>query len=167
MATQVHSQVFTKSQSVIFFSDSMRIALRELIRENGLDPDKLMQEWSTIQRGVRTWLGTGHLNKVVVEFYRPLSSEAAARWDFPVSYSGSGVEDDMWLDKDYLRKLIAKAARPTKDCTYRIVLCTDPGAEDVSGFSSCSFLSTGQLSARQAGTVIATGHMTAGVTYWR
>jgi hypothetical protein len=73
----------------------------------------------------------------------------------------------MWLDKAYLRQLIAKSARPTRDCTYRILLCTDSGAPAVSGFTSCSFLGTGQLSARQAGTVIATGHMTAGVTYWR
>ena len=26
---------------------------------------------------------------------------------------GSGVEDDMWLDKAYLRQLLGKAARPT------------------------------------------------------
>jgi hypothetical protein len=165
MSTQTY--VYTKSHSVNFFSDSMRVALRELIRENGLDPDKLMQEWSTIQRGVRTWLDSGDLNEVVVEFYRPGSSTASARWDFPVGYDGSGVEDDMWLDKDYLRRLIAKAARPTNDCTYRIVLCTNENAPFVQGFKSCTFLSTGQLSARQAGTVIATGHMTAGVTYWR
>ena len=165
MATQTY--VYAKSHSINFFSDSMRISLRELIRENGLDPDKLMQEWSTIQRGVRTWLDSGHLNKVVVEFYQPGSSTATARWDFPVVYSGSGVDDDMWLDKDYLRKLIAKAARPTSDCTYRIVLCTDAYRPFVEGFVKCTFLNTGQLSQRQAGTVIATGYMTAGVSYWR
>ena len=37
----------------------------------------------------------------------------------------------------------------------------------VEGFVDCSFLSTGSLAARQAGTVIATGHMAAAVTYWR
>ena len=73
----------------------------------------------------------------------------------------------MWLDKNYLRQLIAKSARPTSDCTYRVILCTDSGAPHVAGFVDASFLSTGDLTARQAGTVIATGHMTAGVTYWR
>ncbi|MGH9143254.1 MAG: hypothetical protein ACRD3J_22480, partial [Thermoanaerobaculia bacterium] len=53
------------------------------------------------------------------------------------------------------------------DCTYRIVLSTKQGAPWVAGFSDCAYLSTGQLAARQAGTVIATPHMTAGVTYWR
>jgi Bacterial HORMA domain 2 len=140
-----------------------------VIRENGLSPEKLLvHDWDAIERGIRTWLLSGHLNKIVVEFFRPgASSIATARWDIPIGYAGSGVDDDMWLDKAYLRQLIAKSARPTSDCTYRVLLCKDPGAPPVAGFSDCSFLSTGQLAARQAGTVIATGHMTAEVTYWR
>ena len=126
-----------------------------------------MQDWGTIETGIRTWLSSGHLTRIIVEFFRPGASEAAARWDFPIGYTSSGVDDDMWLDKNYLRQLIAKSKRPTSDCTYRIILSTKSGAPHVTGFSNCTLLSTGQLVARQAGTVIATGHMTAGVTYWR
>src|SRR5262245_56433582 len=126
-----------------------------------------MQDRDTLARGMRTWLGSGHLTNVIVEFFRPGATAADARWEFPVSYSGSGVDDDMWLDKNYLRQLIAKAKRPTSDCHYRVVLRTNPGAAHVDGFSSCSLLSTGSLVARQAGTAIATGHLTAGVTYWK
>lgn len=162
-----YSQAFSQTHSIIFMSDNMRNTLREVIRENGISPEKLVQDWATIERGIRSWLQSGHLNNVVVEFFKPGATEASARWEFPVGYTGSGIDDDMWLDKNYLRQLIAKAKRPTSDCTYRILLCTDDGAPAVSGFTSCSFLGTGKLSARQAGTVIATGHMTAGVTYWR
>jgi HORMA domain-containing protein len=167
MSTQVYSQVFTQTHSIVFMSDNMRNTLREVIRENGISPDQLMQDWETIECGIKTWLQSGHLNKVVVEFFKPGASEASARWEFPIGYTGSGVDDDMWLDRNYLRQLIAKSKRPTTDCIYRTLLCTDNGAPTVSGFTSCSFLSTGQMSARQAGTVIATGHMTAGATYWR
>jgi hypothetical protein len=167
MATQVHSQVFTQTHSIVFLSDNMRNTLREVIRENGISPAKLMQDWDMIERGIKTWLQSGHLNNIVVEFFKPGASEASARWEFPTGYAGSGVDDDMWLDKNYLRQLIAKAKRPTSDCIYRILLCTDNNAPRVDGFTSCSFLSTGQMSARQAGTVIATRHMTAGATYWR
>lgn len=158
---------YTRTHSIVFLSDNLRNTLREVIRENGLDPSKLMQDWETIERGIRAWLQSGHLYNVVVEFFRPGASAASARWDFPVGYDGSGVDDDMWLDKAYLRQLIAKAARPTSDCTYRVVLCTRTGAPAVLGFTDCTFLSTGSLAARQAGTVIATGHLTAGATYWR
>jgi hypothetical protein len=169
MATPAYAftTAFTQTHSIVFFSDNMRNTLREVIRENGISPNKLMQDWGTIERGIRTWLQSGHLLNVVVEFFTPGASTASARWDFPVGYDGSGVDDDMWLDKNYLRQLIGKSKRPTSDCSYRIVLVTRPGEPWVDGFANCTFLSTGSLAARHAGTVIATGHMTAGVTYWR
>src|SRR5215469_9248333 len=139
-----YSHVYNQAHSFVFLSDNMRNTLREVIRENGISPDKLMQDWATIERGIRTWLESGHLNNVVVEFFKPGTTEASARWEFPVGYTGSGVDDDMWLDKNYLRQLIAKAKRPTSDCTYRILLCTDDGAPSVSGFTNCSFLGTGK-----------------------
>jgi len=101
---------YTRTHSIVFLSDNLRNTLREVIRENGLDPSNLMQDWETIERGIRAWLQSRHLYNVVVEFYRPGASAASARWDFPVGYDGSGVDDDMWLDKAYLRQLIAKAA---------------------------------------------------------
>lgn len=169
MATHAYSytQNYTRTHSITFLSDSLRNSLREVIREYGISPDKLVRDWETTERGIRTWLRTGHLKGVVVKFYRPGASVASARWDFPVGYEGSGVDDDMWLDKAYLRQLIAKSAQPTSDCTYRVTLSVKNNAPDVDGFSDCEYLSTGRLAARQAGTVIATRHMTAGATYWR
>ncbi|MGO9230056.1 MAG: hypothetical protein ACLQKA_12735, partial [Bryobacteraceae bacterium] len=152
-----YTQTFTQTHSIVFLSDNLRNTLREVIRENGLSPNKLMQDWGTIERGIQTWLHSGHLNNIVVEFFRPFASVTTARWEFPIGYTGSGVDDDMWLDKTYLRQLIAKSAHPSTDCTYRILLCTDTGAPQVAGFTSCTFLSTNGKSARQAGTVIATG----------
>ena len=158
---------FAQAHSITFLSDNLHNTLREVIRENGLSPDKLMQDWETIEDGIQTWLRSRHLTTIVVEFYQPGASSASARWEFPIAYTGSSVDDDMWLDKSYLWQLVAKSARPTSSCTYRVILCTKPGAPDVDGMSDCPFLSTGQMSARQAGTVIATPHLTAGVTYWR
>jgi hypothetical protein len=169
MATQTYAytRAFTQTQSIVFLSDNLRNTLREVIRENGISPDKLMQDWQTIEQGIQTWLRSGHLNNIVVEFFKPGASVASARWEFPIGYAGSGVDDDMWLDKNYLRQLIAKSARPSTDCTYRILLAADAGKPYVAGLVDCAFLSAGSLAARQAGTVIATGHMTAAVTYWR
>ena len=169
MATQAvaYARTFSNTHNVVFLSDNLRNTLREVIRENGISPDKLMQDWETIERGIKAWLHSGHLNNIVVEFFKPGAIVSSARWEFPIGYAGSGVHDDMWLDKNYLRQLIAKSARPTSDCTYRIILCTDATAPKVEGFTHCPFLSTGELAPRPAGTVIATGHVTAGATYWR
>jgi hypothetical protein len=169
MATraQVYVQAFARTHSITFLSDNLRNALRDVIKEYGLDPNNLVQDWRVIERGIKSWLESGHLKSVVVEFYRPGSSSASARWDFPTGYDGSGVDDDMWLDKAYLRQLIAKSARPSIDCVYRITLTVKANAPDVDGFSDTSFLSTGNLTARNAGTVIATRHLTAAAVYWR
>jgi Bacterial HORMA domain 2 len=167
MNVHVHANAYTFAQNVIFLSDNFRNSLREVIRENGLSPEKLMQDWGTIEDGIQTWLYSRHLQTIVVEFYKPGASCVSARWDFPISYVGLGVNDDMWPDKTYLRQLIAKSARPTSDCTYRVIFCTLANARYVPDFSACTCLATGQLAARQAGTIIAAGQLTAGATYWR
>jgi len=159
--------VYTRGHSEKFVADSMRNALRDIIREHGLDPDLLMQMWALwIERGVRTWLESGHLVAIVIEFYEPGSSTIMTRWDFPITYTGSGIDDDMWLDKAYLRQLIAKAPRPTLKCTYRVLLDRARGFPPVEGIVSTPYLSTGKLMARPAGTIVATGHITTSATYW-
>jgi Bacterial HORMA domain 2 len=163
----VHATAYTFAQNVIFLSDNFRNSLREVIRENGLSPEKLMQDWTTIENGIQSWLFSRHLQTIVVEFYKPGAVSVSARWDFPISYVGLGVNDDMWPDKAYLRQLIAKSARPTTDCTYRVLLCKLTNAPYVPGFIDSPFLGTGQLEARQAGTIIAAGQLSAGATYWR
>src|SRR5580692_4300114 len=115
MSTHTYSHVFNQAHSFVFLSDNMRNVLREVIWENKISPEKLLQDWTTIERGIRTWLDSGHLNNIFVEFFKPGSSEADARWDFPIRHTGSGVVDDMWLDKNYLRQVIAKSKRPSSD----------------------------------------------------
>lgn len=165
MSTNTHS--FSRAHSITFLADSMRNVLREVIRENGLSPENLMDDWDTISRGITAWTNSGHLEKIVIEFFRPGTNTATARWDFPVIYSGSGADDDLWQDKGYLRQIIAKAARPSAHDIYRVVLKVSPGAPDVVGLKSVPMLSTAQLSSYGAGTVVATPHLTANATYWR
>jgi Bacterial HORMA domain 2 len=73
MATPAYAytRAFTQTHSIVFLSDNLRNTLREVIRENGISPNKLMQDWGTIERGIRTWLQSGHLMNVVVEFSSP------------------------------------------------------------------------------------------------
>jgi hypothetical protein len=164
--TSAYTYSYNRTNSVTFLGDSMRNALRDVIREHGLDPHQLMVEWDQwIKFGVAAWLESGHLRTIHIEFYLPGASSIMARWDFPMSYDGSGVDEDMWLDKTYLRQLIAKSRKPAPNCLYRILLSHAPGAPDV-GLVSTSFLDTGALSTRHGGTIVATPHITAGASYW-
>ena len=91
MATQAYAYTpFTQTHSIVFLSDNLRNTLREVIRENGISPDKLMQDWDTIERGIQTWLRSGHLNNIVVEFFKPGATASSARWEFPDRLCGIG-----------------------------------------------------------------------------
>jgi hypothetical protein len=163
-----HTYAYAYSHNVTFIADNMRNALRDVVRENGLDPAELMRQWdSGIGRGVRAWIESRHLTNIVIEFHIPGEEVVEARWDFPIDYTGSGVDDDMWFDKSYLRQLIAKAKKPTVRCVYRILLCHATGEPYVDGLSDTAFLDTGQLAARHVGTIAATGRITASAVYWR
>lgn len=163
----VHTQVVTRTHSLLFMGESLRGALRDVIRELGLDPTSLVQEWeSWIGRGIKIWLESGHLIDVKVEFFKPGGTAIVTRWDFSVEYMSLGSDNDMWIDRAYLRQLIAKCPRPSADCTYRMLLGFKDGAPPVDGITSVALKSTGSLVARPAGTVIATGHVVATAKYW-
>jgi hypothetical protein len=165
--SNTYAYAYSYSHNVTFVADNMRNALRDVIRESFLDPSNLMAEWDRwISRGIRAWLESGHLREIHIEFYVPGAKSITTRWDFPISYDGSGVDDDMWLDKTYLRQLIAKAPKPMSNCIYRVLLSHAPNPPAVSGMASTSFLDTGILSPRHGGTVVATGRITASAGYW-
>ena len=46
MATQAYAHVrtFTQAHSIVFLSDNLRNTLREVIRENGISPSKMMRD---------------------------------------------------------------------------------------------------------------------------
>ena len=167
MALATYTVTYLRTHTATFVADNMRNLLRDLIHAVGLDPYDLLDDWSVIGRGVRTWLESGHLQKIIIEFYRLGSGSAVARWDFPINYDGSGVDDDMWVDKEHLRRTISKADRPPPGCKYRVVLINGPGRPDVPGFVATTLLLTEGLVSRATGTVIATRDIMASIEYWR
>lgn len=165
--TTVSTKVYARSHSEIFLSERMRNLLKDLVVANGLDPAKLIDEWKEwVDRGVRAWLATGDLQGVVIEFYKLGSETVAARWDFPIRYDGAG-SGEMWVDQSFFEESFAKAARPPAGCTYRVLLQTRSGRPDVAGIVPAAFKSLGNLMGRDAGTVIATPHLAAGVRYYK
>ena len=158
---------YTRTHTAVFVSDKLRNFLKILVRYYGLDPQGVVDAWSSwVDLAARTWLETGHLRSVVIEFYRPGYNVASARWDFPISYDGNAA-DEMWIDRMFLEDSFAKATPPPRGCEYRIVLITDPNRPDVPGVSRTTLRSISGLVARDAGTVIATPDIMASARYYR
>ena len=158
---------FTRTHTSAFVADNMRNQLRTLIQAAGLDPTQLVDDWDVLGQAVRTWLASGHLNGVTIEFYRPGSNRAERRWDFDITYGGSGVDDDMWVDRDHVRRTIEKAGSPPAGCVYRVILAASHGRTPVPGMSDTQYKSTEGLIGRSTGTAIATHDIMAGLKYWK
>ena len=163
-----HSFTYSRTHTATFVADKMRNILRDIIRESGLDPADMMGDWQDdVGNAVKGWLETEDLLKIVLEFYESGSNKAAARWDFPIEYDGSGVDDDMWVQKQHILKSIAKAKAPPAGCKYRVVLITREGRPDMPGMGSTNLRSTEGLVCRISGTAVATNDIMAGMSYWR
>lgn len=158
---------YTRTHTATYVADHMRNVLRDVITFAGLDPLNLLDDWDVVGKGARVWLESGHLYLITLEFFLPGSDEASGRVDFPVHYRGSGVDDDLWVDRTHLRRTLAKAGKVSAACRYRVVLHTRPGRPHVEGFVTTELLSTAGLVRRGAGTIVATPDIVAGLAYWR
>jgi hypothetical protein len=165
--TVMSTYAYARSHTSVYVSDKLRNFLKLLVRHYGLDPQGVVDAWSDwVDRAARTWLESGHLTSIVMEFYWPGYDVAVARWDFPIRYDGNGV-DEMWVDRMFFEDSFAKAKAPPQGCSYRIVLRTLPNEPEVRGVGSTTLRSVNGLIARDVGTVIATPDIMASARYYR
>lgn len=162
-----HTFTYNRTHTSLFVADNMRNLIRDIIAWSGLEPTKHVDDWKVLGEAVRTWLRTEDLEKIVLEFYVPGKADAAARWDFPISYDGSGVSDDMWVARELVRHTIGKGQIPPANATYRVVLITREGRPDVPGMCPTTLRGTNGLVGRASGTAIATPDIMASLNYWR
>ena len=107
---------YARSHTSVYVSDKLRNFLKLVVRHYGLDPQGVVDAWSDwVDHAARTWLESGHLESIVIEFYRPGYGTADARWDFPIRFDGNGV-DEMWVDRLFFEESIAKAEAPPAGC---------------------------------------------------
>lgn len=158
---------YGRAHTSVFAADNMRNLLRDIVAWSGLDQTQLVDDWSVVGNAVRTWLRSGDLLEVTLEFFLPGSNVACGRWDLPISYDGSGVDDDMWVAKSLVRQTIAKVGKPPANALYRVVLTHRPTAESVAGMYPATLRSVDGLVSRQSGTAIATPDIMATLKYWR
>ena len=168
MSTLVYVNTYT--HSVTFVTDKMLTSLKRIIVWSGLDPAKLTGEehWRALERGVRTWLDSKHLEMLTLEVYRPGTTALINRWDFPIEYSyDSGDDGSMWVDPDAIRHAIKKCGFDPAGCDYRIIATTKHGRSDVAGWGPATLLSTNGFARHSVGTTIAANSLAAGTAYWR
>lgn len=158
---------YARTHTAAYVSDKIRTLIKRLISSYGLDPTALADAWvDWVERAARTWMESGHLTGFVIEFHSAGETVALGRWDFPVRYDGNG-DADLWVDDEHFAATIAKTDRPPPGSQYRILLQNREGRPDVPGVGPASHYSIGNLTAREAGTVVATSDLMASARYYK
>lgn len=161
-------QVNTYTYATTHVATNLILGLKLLVMACGLDLAKLIGDWITLERGVETWLGTGHLKQLVLEIYCPTTNLLVKRFDFDIDYeyhpNGDGV---LWIDRDTVKYALHKAGTVPCDNLYDILAQTAVGRPEVEGWHSGNFRSTAHLRRRSVGAAIGGGNLGAPLNYWR
>ena len=158
--------VNTRSHSITYVTDKLLTSLKNIIRLSGLNPEKLSSDWQVLERGIRRWLESEHLQELHLEVYHPKTDKLVGRWDFEVFYGSTG-DGAFWIDTDAIKYHICKAGLWPSSCEYRIVVTNKPGRPDVEGWSTTTLRSTDGFIKQSIGTIIDGGGLRTGGSYWR
>jgi len=158
--------VNTYTHSVTYVTDKLLKSIKDVIRLSGLDPSKFADDWNWMERGIKTWLDTHDLEKVVLEVYEPKTDKLVGRWDFEIFYGFSG-DGSFFVDPDVINYHIRKQGVLPNTCKYRIVATTKPGRPDVQGWTKTTFRSTDGFVRQSIGTTIDGSGLSTTSAYWR
>ncbi|MCT8331859.1 HORMA domain containing protein [Albidovulum sediminis] len=160
--------VNTYTHSVTYLADNMLKSVKDIIVESGLDPSTFVGDWEFHKTGMRTWLQTGHLEKVVLEVFDPSTDALVVRWDIEVAYGWSANGDgSFWTDTDQLRYAIKKSGVHPSRLRYRFIVTRKAGFVDVAGWVSASFRSTAGMVRQSLGTTVEHNGLGASTSYYR
>jgi hypothetical protein len=158
--------VYTTTHSYIYVTNQLLNSIKRIVQLSGLDPDKMVGQWETLELGIRTWLADGDLEKVLLEVYDSQTNELVHRWDLEIYYGQSG-DGSFWQDPEDIRYNIHKAGLDPANCDYEILTTTADGRRDVKGWSRTTLRSTDGFVRQGIGTMIGAGEIAAGAYYWR
>jgi hypothetical protein len=159
--------VRTYAHAVTHVTENILRSFKDIIRQIGLSPGDLAEDYVTYERAIRTWIESEHLERVVLEIFEPKTSALVSRWDVTVSYEWSDGDGAFWVDTDAIRYAIQKAGQVPSACSYRIVIKNKPGRPDVSGWSSTTFRSTSGFVEQRIGTTVNASGLGGGISYYR
>lgn len=161
-------RVNSATYSATHVATNMLRGLKQLIAGCGLDVTKFARDFAVLEKGVATWVRSGHLRELVLEVWEPKSpTHLVGRFDFTIDYSYGGGDGDLWLDPDTVAWVIKKNGAYPSLCDYRVVADTAPGAPRVDGWRDTTMLDTGALRRHSVGTALGGGSTGASLSYWK
>jgi len=157
----------TYAHSVIYVTGSILRCLQDIVRESGLDPGKLAEDWVVLEKGLSTWLASQHLKTVRLEVFNPKTDELVGGWELAIVYSWTEGAGSFWVDTDQIRSAILKQGLWPSSCAYGVIVSTKPGRPDVAGWGTGTFRSTAGFVRQSLGTTMDASGLSTTASYFR
>jgi hypothetical protein len=155
------------THSVTYVADNILKSLKDILLYSGLDPAHLSAEWDVLHRGIKTWIETEDLLKVVLEVFTPSTDKLLGRWDVNIAYEWTSGDGQFWTDTEMIRLAIKKAGVLPSTARYGIKVSLRLGYPAVSGWSPTTFRSTAGMIEQRIGTTVEASGLSGGVSYYR
>jgi len=159
--------VNTYTHSVTYVADNILKNMKDIIRLSGLDPANLVDSWESTMKALQAWLGSRHLETVVLEIFDPSTDVLLGRWDIDVIYTTGAGEGGFWADTEQIKYHIRKAGLAPSEASYRLLLQNKVGRPDVEGWTVAQYRSTGGFVRQSLGSTIEHNGLGASTAYWR
>jgi hypothetical protein len=165
MSTSVSVNTYT--HSVTYVADNILKSLKDIIRLSGLDPEKFTDSWDLNHRGIKTWLDSKDLTKVMLEITDPKTGALILRWDIDVVYDWSSGDGTFYTDTEQLNYAIKKAGVVPAEARYSLWLRHKVGAPAVAGWDDGTMQSTNGFIQQSLGSTVQHSGLAANTSYWR
>lgn len=157
----------TYTHSVTYVTDNILKSLKDIVRLSDLNPEKLITEWDSNQRAIKTWIESGHLELVKLEIFNPSTNGLIVRWDIDIVYSTGSGDGTFYTDTEQLKYAIKKAGVAPAAANYDVLLQNKPGRPDVDGWGPAPSRSTEGMVRQSLGSTIEHNGLGASAAYWR
>lgn len=158
---------YSYTHSVTYVADNILKSIKDIIRLSGLDPEQFSSDWASNLLAIKTWLNSGHLERVILEVYDPISDGLIIRWDVDVVYTWAAGVGSFWTDTDQLKYAIRKAGVTPSQARYSLLLQNKPGRPDIQDWGPASYRSTDGMVKQSLGTTVEHSGLGANSGYWR
>jgi hypothetical protein len=158
--------VISYAYTVTYVTAKLLLTLKEIIREIGLDPSKLTNDWTSYENAISTWLSNRELERVTLEVYDPRTSGLVTRWDIDIRYASVGDGSSLWVDTVAIRYAIIKHGLVPSNCFYDIKVKNRPGYTTVTGWGPCEFRPTDGFKRYALGATVGGNGLSAQTAYW-
>lgn len=164
MSTSVGTRTATRTQTATHLSDAILGTFSSVLARLGLTDAYLARHWSTIERGLTTWIEEGALDEVRLEIGSP--SDPDAVFEVPIAYRYTGEGDHEFVTSQArLARAMAKFTTVPASAQYRIVVTHRCQHTDVSGWTETTAADTSGLSAYHLGSLASGPDASASMNY--